>query len=130
MVDQKEPIGQVQLAVLQYVADHHPIRVGEVAEHFAETEGKARTTILTVMEKLREKGYLSRKKIGGTFHYSPRSDKRTIMATVVRRFIQQSLGGSVSPFIAYLADSKDLSVDEIKKLKEVVKGLEKSERSR
>ncbi len=85
MAKQRERIGQVQLEVLQYVADHHPIRVGEVAEHFSSIQGKARTTIMTVMEKLRQKGYLSRKKRDGIYHYSPRVPKNEIMVSVVQR---------------------------------------------
>ena len=125
MAKQPEPLGNVQLEVLQYVADHHPIRVSEVAEHFAQTAGKARTTVLTVMEKLREKGYLTRKKQKGAFHYSPRVAKSDVMASVVHRFIEESLGGSVSPFIAYLAESRGLSDSELAKLKDLVRDLER-----
>jgi len=120
MAKQPEPLGQVQLEILQYVADHHPIRVGEVAEHFARTAGKARTTILTVMEKLREKGYLTRRKRQGTYRYSPRHEKGEVLSGVVRRFIDESLGGSVSPIIAYLAESRGLSHAELRKLKLLV----------
>jgi len=128
MAKQPEPLGRVQLEILQYVADHHPVRVGEVAEHFARTAGKARTTILTVMEKLREKGYLVRKKRKGTFHYSPRLAKSDLMVSVVQRFVEESLGGSVSPFIAYLAKSGKLSKSEMTRLKNLVRDLETRER--
>jgi len=117
-------IGHVQLEVLQYVADHHPIRVSDVAEHFSRTQGKARTTILTVMEKLREKGYLARKKQGGAYEYFPRQPKSEILANVVERFVEDSLGGSISPFIAYLAESRGLTDAEHGKLKELVKDLD------
>lgn len=124
MARQTEPLGQVQLEILQFIAQHEPIRVSEVAEHFAETAGKARTTILTVMEKLREKGYLTRKKRQGTFHYSLRYRQSEVMAGVIDRFVEESLGGSVSPFIAYLADSRGLSDAELAKLKHLVEDLE------
>jgi predicted transcriptional regulator len=124
MARQPEPLGPVQLEVLQYVAEHHPIRVSEVAEHFAHTGGKARTTILTVMEKLREKGYLTRKKRGGTYHYSPRHATSDVMAGVVRRFVEESLGGSISPFIAYLAETRGLSKAEVAKLKRLVREMD------
>lgn len=119
-----EPLGQVQLEVLQYVADHQPIRVGEVAEHFADTAGKARTTILTVMEKLREKGYLVRKKSGGAFQYSLRVERSRVMAGVIGRFIRESLQGSVSPLIAFLAEDRGLTDAELAKLKDLVEVLE------
>ncbi len=126
MVRQPEPLGQAQLEVLQYVSDHHPIRVSDVAEHFFQTAGKARTTILTVMERLREKGYLTRRKLNGTFHYSPKVAKNDLMTSVVRRFINESLGGSLSPFIAFLAESHEVSDDEIAALKQLVRDMEKS----
>jgi predicted transcriptional regulator len=121
---QPEPLGQVQFEILQYIADHEPIRVSDVAEHFARTAGKARTTILTVMEKLREKGYLTRKKRQGAFQYSLRLRQSEVMASVVHRFVQESLGGSVSPFIAYLADSRGLSDSELAKLKSLVEDMQ------
>ena len=124
MAKPPEPLGQVQFEILQYIADHEPIRVSDVAEHFARTAGKARTTILTVMEKLREKGYLTRKKRQGAFQYSLRLRQSEVMASVVHRFVQESLGGSVSPFIAYLADSRGLSDSELAKLKSLVNDMQ------
>ena len=124
MSKQPQHIGQAQLEVLQFIADHHPIRVSDVAKHFSNTQGKARTTILTVMEKLREKGYLSRKKRNGTYHYFPRYPKNEIMSNIVQRFIEDSLGGSISPFIAYLAESRGLTDAEHGKLKDLVKELD------
>ncbi len=119
-----EPLGQVQLEILRYVAENHPIRVSDVAEHFAQTAGKARTTVLTVLEKLREKGYLSRRKLNGAFHYAPRLGHDQVLASVVQRFVDETLGGSVSPFIAFLADSPQLTDAELAKLKSLVTQLE------
>lgn len=124
MVKSPEPLGAVQLEILQYIADHEPIRVSDVAEHFAQTAGKARTTILTVMEKLREKGYLTRRKREGAYQYSVRQRQSDVLAGVVQRFVEKSLGGSVSPFIAWLADSRELTGDELAKLKELVEDHE------
>jgi predicted transcriptional regulator len=128
MGNQPEPLGQVQLEVLRYVVKHHPITVSQVADHFATTAGKARTTILTVMEKLRQKRYLTRKRRGGTFHYSPRMSAADLMVSVVGRFVDESLGGSVSPFIAYLSETKGLSDAEIAQLKDLVSELEPHEK--
>lgn len=125
MAQPKQPLGQVQLEVLQYVAEHHPIRVGEVAEHFAQAKGKARTTILTVMERLREKGYLTRKRIRNTWHYSPKISQGEVLNAEVGRFVDQTLDGSVSPFIAYLGDGQDLTDEEFAKLKQLVRDFEK-----
>ncbi len=75
MTPPKEPLGHLELSVLQYVADHPSITVREVAAHFAETSGLARTTLLTVMERLRSKAYLKRKKAAARINTRPRSPR-------------------------------------------------------
>ena len=42
--------------------------VAQAAQYFGATQGLARTTILSVMERLREKGYLVREKRDGVVH--------------------------------------------------------------
>ena len=121
MAKKKDPsqIGQEEMSVLEYVCQHQPVSVRSVAEHF-ERFGKARTTILTVMERLRAKKLLSRKKMQGAFHYSSRESQDKIMHGVVGNFVQKMLGGSVSPFIAYLSESEDLSPEDVDELKRLV----------
>ena len=80
---EKSRIGRAELRVLEYVADHHPIPVAEVAKHFSQTAQLARTTILTVMEQLRRKGFLTRRKIGGIYHYAPKTSKSEILQAAI-----------------------------------------------
>src|SRR5437870_3996227 len=61
----KEKTGQAQLEILRYIQDHHPVTVRQVADHVAEARGLTRTTALNVMERLREKGYLTRELVEG-----------------------------------------------------------------
>src|SRR5580698_5344956 len=105
MKPSREPLGHLELDVLQYVNDNHPISVRDVAAHFAEASGHARTTLLTVMERLRAKGHLSRRKLAGRQHYAPTVPKAELLSRMVGNFVDDVLGGSVSPFVAYLSQS-------------------------
>src|SRR5438128_54326 len=96
-------VGEQELEVLQFVTDHAPIAGREVAERFAEERGLARTTVLTVIERLRKKGFLSRRRREGVYHYSPRVSKVELLQGLVGEFVQRTLGGSVSPVVAYLS---------------------------
>ena len=120
-------IGRVELQILQYVQDHHPISVRVVAEHFAEQTGCVRTTILNVLERLRLKGHLKRKKIDGIYHYAPSRPKGEFVRLMVREFVERALGGSVSPFMAYLTQEARISDEELKELKKLVRELERKE---
>jgi predicted transcriptional regulator len=127
MARRKESLGRLELDVLRYVTDHHPISVRDVATHFAKTSGQARTTLLTVMERLRGKGYLTRRQVVGRHRYSPTVAKADLLHGMVSDFINEVLGGSVSPFVAYLARSSKLNGDDIRKLEQLLKRIESRE---
>ena len=124
MPRRRASLGRAELEILQYIADHGPISVRDVADHVARTRGHARTTVLTVMERLRKKGYLLRKKIGGIYRYRPKLSKGELLHHLIHDFVDGALGGSVSPLMAYLTESKNLGDEELDRLKQLVHELE------
>ena len=121
----KPSVGEQELRVFRHVADRAPVTVGEVAEDFGEREGLARTTILTVMERLRRKGYLKRRRAEGVYRYSPTVPKREVVRSLVRDFAERVLAGSPQPFVAYLAEDAELGDAEVEQLAELVRQLGK-----
>lgn len=119
----KKAVGEQELAVLRYVAEHGPATVGEVAERFGEAQGLARSTILTVMERLRNKGHLTRQKVDGVYQYSSMVPASELLAGVVGDFVQRTLAGSLSPFVTYLSEADDVSEEELQQLQDVVARL-------
>lgn len=117
-------IGQAELEILQYIQDHHPVTVREVAEHISQTKGHVRTTVLNVMVRLCNKGYLHRAKVDGVFQYRPRLAKGELLRRLVRDFVNRALGGSLSPFVAYLAEDARLSGDDLARLRRLVRELD------
>src|SRR6185436_16683016 len=117
-------LGSTEIEVLRYLGERAPASVGDVAAHFAQTTGQARTTILTMMERLRKKGYLTRKQIGGVYHYSPKVSQNELLRGLVKKFVATTLGGSVSPFVAYLSEGGSVSEYDLKQLKQLVRDLE------
>src|SRR5262245_61649125 len=122
-----ESLGRVELEVLRLVAEHHPLSVREAADKLADTSGQARTTVLTVLERLRKKGYLTRRKSGGVNRYSPRVSMTALVQSLIGDFVNGVLGGSVSPFVAYLGQRTELAADELHELKRLVRELETRE---
>jgi predicted transcriptional regulator len=117
-------IGRAELQILHYVHDHHPVSVREVADHIGRDKGVVRTTVLNVMNRLVQKGFLVRRKSRGIYRYSPRVAKARLLRTLIRDFVERALGGSVSPFMVYLAQEGRLSDQEIAQLKQIVKSLD------
>ena len=123
MAKKEQKVGRAELEILHFVQDHHPVSVRDVANHFAEARGHVRTTILNVMERLRKKGFLARKKSGGIYQYEPRVGKAELLCSLVGDFVEKTLGGSLSPFVAYLSRDARLSDKELNDLKQAVSEL-------
>src|SRR5687767_9173531 len=98
----KAGIGGQEMALLRHVADRGGVTVGEVAEEFGTARGLARSTVLTMMERLRLKGFLGRRQVEGVYQYRARQSSAELLKDAVERFVHGSLDGSVSPFLAYL----------------------------
>ena len=106
-------IGRAELRVLDYVQRHGPVTVRKVADHFAATEGVGRTTVLNVLVRLWRKRHLTRKRWDGGGHvYSAREERLPLLRRLIGEFVGDVLGGSVSPFVAYLAEEVDDLTDE------------------
>jgi len=116
-------IGDQEFALLRHVADAGGTTVGEVAESFGAARGLARSTVLTMMERLRKKRYLDRKPVNGVYQYRARASSAELLQGAVGRFVERNLGGSVSPFLAYLSEDIELSDEELRELQDVVAKL-------
>lgn len=120
-------LGELELDTLRFLSESGPLTVGEVAKMYGVPRGLARTTLLTVMERLRTKGYLVRRRVCGVYRYSPKLDQRDLLSGLVADFVEKSLGGSLSPFVTYLVDSGRLDPEQIDQLQRLVESLERKE---
>ena|SRR5579862_760682 len=119
----KPGIGQAESEILRFIADEQSVTVSDVADHIAKTKGHSRNTAMTVMERLRAKGFLERTKADGVFRYSPIASKARVMEGIVQDFVEGVLGGSVSPLVAYLTNRVDVDAAQLKELKQLVERL-------
>ena len=120
----KPSIGDQELALLQYIAEHRNASVGEVAAGFGEPRGLARSTVLTMMERLRGKSYLRRRQIDGVYRYSPATGPGEVMRSAVGQFVEKTLSGSVSPFVAWMSEHGKVSDAELAELEALVAQLQ------
>ena len=119
----KAPLGASELQLLRHIARGGPASVGQVAESFGGTQGLARSTVLTMMERLRHKGYLTRRRAKGVYVYASSAPDDELLRDAVGRFVQRALEGSVSPFAAYLARRATVSDAELEELERAVEKL-------
>ena len=119
----RAPPAEREMEVLRYVAEHGPISARDVAEQFGEANGLARTTVATLLERLRKKGYLARRRKVGVYRYFPRVPHSVVVEEVIRQFFERTLGGAVSPVVAYLTRADTLSEDDATQLERWLEAL-------
>ena len=120
-------LGEQEMEILKFVNEQAPVSVRDVAEQFEKSQGLARTTVLTVMERLRKKGFLTRAQVEGVFQYSAKFETGDVLSSKVSDFVEKTLGGSVSPLLSYFISSSKLSDAEISQLKDLAAKLDKKE---
>jgi len=117
-------IGDQELALLRYVAERGPVTVAQAVEGFGSARGLARSTVLTMMDRLRAKGHLERRRVDGVFQYSSPASSGELLRGAVRSFVEKTLDGSVSPFVSYLVESAEVSNEELAELERLVAKLQ------
>lgn len=116
-------VGDQELSLLRYIAESGRTSVGEVAEGFGEPRGLARSTVLTMMERLRQKGRLEREQVDGVYRYFSPVSGDDLLRGAVQSFVEKTLAGSVSPFVAYLTETGEVSDGELAELEDMVARL-------
>lgn len=105
-----------ELEVMQAVWDCEiPATRAEIQEKLA-SHPMALTTLLTLLTRLAEKGFLDIQKQGRGNCYTPRIRRQDYLASQSRRFLDQLCGGSLTAFANALCDS-GLSQEELQELR-------------
>lgn len=92
----------------------------------AQLEGKlhtthpmAPTTLLTLLTRLGEKGFVNAEKQGRTVYYSPLIPQKDYLASQSSRFIRKLCGGNLKTFANALCDS-GLSKEDLQQLRQLL----------
>ena len=116
-------VGDRELDLLRWIEGEGDATVGEAAEGFGDAYGLARSTVLTMMERLRQKGNLRRRAVDGIYRYQVAEPAGDVARRAVADFVRATLGGSLSPFVAYLAENESLDDAQVAELEQLVERL-------
>jgi len=117
-----------QVEVLNILWDRGEATVGEVWQAFSAQRPVARNTVLTLVTRLEEKGWLRRHEEGNVLRYSAVVPKQTALRQIARRLVDTAFGGSAEGLIMTLLGGDDLSEGEAERIRamlEKVRGEKK-----
>ncbi len=113
-----------ELEIMQIIwKETAPVSRKTIEEALEKSHPLAPTTILTLLTRLCDRGFLSLQKDGRTNLYIPLISEREYLASESRSFLDRLFGGSVAGFATALCDS-GIGKEELEELRRL---LEKGE---
>jgi predicted transcriptional regulator len=112
-------LGELELEVMKVLWERGAGTVLEVAEVLSPQRGCARTTILTILQRLHKKGLLRRRKVDGVFRYEPSKTRAKVMGGLLSRFVERVFDGSSASLVQHLTRTR-LSQQELAEIRRIV----------
>jgi BlaI family transcriptional regulator, penicillinase repressor len=107
-----------QLEIMQVLWERGSATVAEVVEAL---EGElAYTTVLTMLRRLEEKGYVGREEEGRAHRYHPRIEREQARASAVERITRGLFEGSRELLLTHLVAGEKLSQSQVRRLQELL----------
>lgn len=120
-------LGETEMEVLHHVWDLGEATVSDVRERILDDRDVAYTTVMTVMKKLAEKGYLTYYKEGRSYVYAPAQQPDEVQHSLLSRLMEKVFHGSPSALVQTLVQRENLSDAERREIIDIIDALEASE---
>ncbi len=112
--------------VMKVLWERGPSASRDVYAHLADTQPWAKGTVKTLLRRMVQKGWLSYTRVGNSFLYRAAVPRQKGLRSAIRRFSERVLGGALSPFVAYYAEEKRLTPEDVAELEKLLKRHQKT----
>ena len=103
------PLSEAQLEIMEIVWEGQEVTVSDVWTALSQRRNVARNTVLTLMDRLEKKGWLTRRAAGNTHIYTATVSRESTLSDVVSRLVETVFSGSVESLMLALLDGRGLS---------------------
>lgn len=118
------PLGETEIEVLHHVWDLGTATVADVQERILQSRKIAYTTIMTVMKKLSDKGYLSFEKEGATYVYSAARPPEEVQHGLLKGLLGKVFLDSPVALVQNLVRHENLSEEDREKIRRMIDSME------
>ncbi len=112
-------------SLMEYLWERLSVTGREAARHCAEHIGWSRTTTLTVLRRLVEKGAVACDESGARNRYAPLIEREDAALQETNDFLRRVYKGSVGLMLSAMTKKQELSREEIDELREILRQAEK-----
>ena len=120
MNDTMRRLPDAELEVMQALwACEPPVVRADIEAILFQSHPMAMTTLLTLLTRLSEKGFIRIEKVGRSSRYIPLISREDYLSAQSKRFVDKLCGGNISTFAAALCSS-GLTKEELAKLRDML----------
>ena len=121
-------IAPAEWAVMEVLWAKQPLSAAEVIEALEGESDWHPKTIRTLLERLVQKGALSREKRAGCYRYAPLVERADCVREEGKSFLSRFFGGQLAPMVASFLDGEDVSREEIEELRRMLEKRKKEKK--
>lgn len=116
--------GPLETDVMEVLWRKNPATPSDVRQALAPTRKLAYTTVMTVLSRLHEKGFLTRTKEGRAFSYAPMKSKVELLSERASSAIRALSKAAPAPALSYFVDAaSSLDADQLAALEQEIARL-------
>jgi predicted transcriptional regulator len=116
-----------EIEILKVLWDHGPSTVRSVWRHLSAARNIGYTSVLKIMQIMRDKQLLVCDASQRPQVYRPRQNQRTILKHLAGDLLDRVFGGSASMLLLHAIESKKASADELAELRRLLDRLDSPE---
>ncbi len=106
-----------QLELMNLVWTHGEITAAQARRLLARKRPVARTTVVTLLTRLEERGWLAHREEGRTFWYRATRDRDASVGGLLKGLRDAAFGGSTEGLVAALVSHGEVSPEEIRRIR-------------
>jgi len=124
--DKLAPLSRLEGVIMGVLWDHTQSTAKEIRETLLDTKPLAHTTVLTVLSRLQEKGYIREvPSLGRSLMFRPIVPKEEIARSSVVEVLSRFFGNSPERLLAHLVEENDITGDDLERLRKRLKDVQK-----
>ena len=124
-------VSDTEWEVMRIIWGKHPVTGNEVIERLMAIDPSWHPkTVRTLLARLVRKQALGYEATGRTYVYSPRVSEQECIATASESFLDRVFGGSLRPMLAYFAERRKITREDLEEMRKMLDAHSKTKRSK
>lgn len=106
--------------VLNCLWENHPRTVMQLVADLEESVGWAKSTTITTLRRMEEKGLVCAQQVGRGKSYTPAVEREQAVIAETHSFLDRVYQGSIGLMMSAMAKRQELSADEVAELRSIL----------